>query len=198
MVKSADLHSGMTDPSPWVRRFAGLVPDGGLVLDVACGGGRHTHLFLGLGHPVLALDRDLSRLGDLAGTAGLETVEADLEDGSPWPLGGRRFAGIVVTNYLYRPILRALADALAPGGVLIYETFAAGNQRYGKPSNPDHLLRPGELLETVSGRLRVVAYENGIIETPRQAAIQRVCAVRVPDDAAPLPLFPDSEDPGTA
>ena len=184
---SADRHGGMVDPSPWVRRFAGRVPDGGPVLDVACGGGRHTRLFLGLGHPVAALDRDLSRLGDLADTAGLETIEADLEEGSPWPLGERRFAGVVVTNYLYRPLLRMLADALAPGGVLIYETFAAGNERFGKPSNPDYLLRPGELLEVYSPGLHIVAFEQGLIETPREAAIQRIVSVnRTPGSADPV------------
>jgi SAM-dependent methyltransferase len=102
---------------------------------------------------------------------------ADLEAG-PWPLAGRRFDAVVVTNYLHRPLLPALVDCLEPGGVLLYETFARGNERFGKPSNPDFLLAPGELLEAVRGRLRVVAYEDRVIDTPRAAAIQRLCARR--------------------
>ena len=165
------------DPSAWVARFAGCVPAGGTVLDLACGGGRHTALFLDRGHPVVALDRDVSGLADLD-RAGLEAVEADLEDGGPFPLAGRRFAGVVATNYLYRPILPDLVAAVAPGGVLIYETFARGNERFGKPSNPDFLLAPGELLEAVRGHLRVRAYEDLVVREPRPAAVQRICAER--------------------
>lgn len=169
-------HAHPGHPSHWVTRFAGLVPAGGAVLDLACGGGRHTRLFLARSHPVTAVDIDLSGLAGLEGAAGLETLEADLEDGRPFPLTGRRFAGIVVTNYLYRPLLPDLVAALAPGGVLIYETFARGNERFGKPRNPDHLLAPGELLEAVRGRLRVLAYEDLTVTTPRPAAVQRICA----------------------
>lgn len=167
-----------TPPSEWVQRFAAGVAAGGTVLDLACGAGRHTRLFLARGHPVVALDRDTSRLADLAGAAGLEIVQADLEDGGPFPLAGRRFAGLVVTNYLHRPLFPALIAALAPGGVLIYETFAQGNERFGKPRNPDYLLRPSELLEAVRGRLRVLAYEDLTLEVPRPAAVQRICALR--------------------
>ncbi|MFQ5774843.1 MAG: class I SAM-dependent methyltransferase [Kiloniellaceae bacterium] len=170
-------HAGPTAPSPWVVRFAGLVPRGGTVLDLACGGGRHTRYFLGRGHPVLAVDIDLSGIADLAGRPGLEAVQADLEDGQPFPLAGRRFAGVVVTNYLFRPLFPALVAAVAPGGVLVYETFAKGNERFGKPRNPDHLLEPGELLEAVRGALRVLAYEDLTVEEPRPAAVQRICAV---------------------
>jgi len=166
------------DASPWVVRFAALIPAGGTVLDLACGSGRHVRFLRARGHKVVALDRDLSRLGGLKDEDGVEPVEADLEDGSPWPLPARRFAGIVVTNYLHRPLFPVLADSLAEGGVLIYETFAAGNERFGRPSNPDFLLRPGELLAAVRGKLRVVAYEDGIVRLPRPAAIQRICAVR--------------------
>lgn len=170
-------HVGPAEPSAWVVRFAGWVPAGGRVLDLACGAGRHTRFFLGRGHPVLAVDRDLSGIADLIGRAHLEAVQADLEAGRPFPAAGRRFAGVVVTNYLYRPLLPALVAAVAPGGVLIYETFAKGNERFGKPRNPDHLLDAGELLEAVRGRLRVVAYEDLIVERPRPAAVQRLCAV---------------------
>ena len=163
--------------SPWVRRFAPLVEAGGEVLDVACGGGRNTRLFVDLGHPVTALDRDLSGVADLGAEPRLRAIEADLEDGSPWPLAGRRFAAVVVTNYLYRPLFPQLLESLAPGGVLIYETFARGNERLGRPRNPDHLLREGELLEWVRGALHILAYEHGEIATPRPAVVQRLCAV---------------------
>ena len=126
----------------------------------------------------MAVDRDLSGLGDLAGQPGLETLEADLEDGRSFPLAGQEFAGVVVTNYLYRPLLPALVEAVAPGGALIYETFARGNERFGRPTNPDHLTKPGELLEMVRGALRVLAYEDLIVERPKPAAVQRICARR--------------------
>lgn len=163
-------------PSPWIRRFAWLVPAGGEVLDLACGSGRHARFFLSLGHPVLALDRDLSGVEDLRGQSGVTLCRADLEDGAPFPLAGRRFAGVVVTNYLYRPLLPALVAAVAPGGALLYETFALGNERFGRPANPDYLLAPGELLRAVAGRLRVVAYEDLIDSEPRPAARQRLAA----------------------
>lgn len=166
---------GPTGISPWVGRFADLVPAAGAVVDVAAGAGRHTRFFLGRGHPVVAVDRDVSALDDLRGDTRLTIVEADLEDGS-WPMGERRFAGVVVTNYLHRPLLPILVAAVAEGGCLIYETFAIGNERFGRPSNPDFLLRPGELLEAVRGRLQVVAYENLEISEPRLAVVQRIAA----------------------
>ena len=164
--------------SPWVERFANLVPEGGAVLDLAAGGGRHSALFRRRGHPVVAVDRAVAALSTLAADdPGLEVIEADLEaPGAPWPVGERRFAGIVVTNYLHRPLFGAIRAALAPGGALIYETFAAGNERFGKPSNPDFLLRPGELLGLAAG-LRIVAYENLEIAEPRPAMVQRIAAV---------------------
>jgi SAM-dependent methyltransferase len=162
-------------PSPWIERFAWLVPAGGSVLDLACGEGRHLRLFRRLGHPVVALDRDLARV---APDPEVERIEADLEDGSPFPLHERRFAGVVVTNYLWRPLLPAIVAAVAPGGCLLYETFALGNERFGKPSNPDFLLRPGELLDAVKNKLRVVAYEDLIESEPRPAARQRIAARR--------------------
>lgn len=160
--------------------FASFVPDGGTVLDLACGSGRHTRLFLDRGHPVVAVDIDVSGVADLRGREGLEIVEADLEDGRPFPLAGRRFSGVVVSAYLHRPLLPALVEAVAPDGVLIYTTAACGNERFGKPRNPAFLLRPGELLEAVRGHLRVMAYEDLVLDEPRPAAVQRICAVREP------------------
>lgn len=152
---------------------------GGKVLDLAAGGGRHVRYFKYLGYQVTALDRDFSRLQDLAGR-GVEVMAADLEDGSPWPLGAREFEGIVVTNYLHRPLLPQLASALAPGGVLIYETFGIGNERFGKPSNPDFLLRPGELLGFAAAHgLQVLAYECGEVAEPKRAITQRMTAQRL-------------------
>jgi SAM-dependent methyltransferase len=161
--------------SPWVVRFAALVPEDQPVLDLACGSGRHSRLFLELGHPVLAVDRDLSRLGALAGHPHLKCLACDLEDGTIPSFQQRRFGGIVVTNYLYRPLLSALAAALVPGGILIYETFAQGNERFGKPSNPDFLLARGELLEVYADRLEIIAYEDVTVTEPRPAALQRLC-----------------------
>lgn len=154
-----------------------LVPEGADVLDLACGSGRHSWLFAAAGHPVTAVDRDLSRLSREARPLGVEMVEADLEDGSPWLFDGRRFGGIVVTNYLHRPLFPALIGSLLPNGVLIYETFAMGNEEFGKPSNPDFLLKPGELIALVGDALSIVAYEHGRINNPRPAVVQRVCAV---------------------
>jgi SAM-dependent methyltransferase len=169
---------GCEEPSPWVRRFAPHIPPGGFVLDLACGAGRHVRLLLSRGHRVLAVDRDLSGLGDVADRSRLETVEVDLEDGRPWPFPGRLFDGVVVTNYLHRPLLPAIVAAVAPGGLLIYETFAAGHERFGRPRNPDFLLRPGELLDAVAGRLEVIAYEHRALRRPRPAMVQRIAARR--------------------
>ncbi|MFM9843373.1 MAG: class I SAM-dependent methyltransferase [Dongiaceae bacterium] len=165
-------------PSPWVLRHSGLVPPGRPVLDLACGSGRHSLVFLAAGLPVTAVDRDLSGIAALAARPGLTVLEADLETGARWPFGAGSFGGVVVTNYLHRPILADIVAAVEPGGALIYETFAAGNETFGKPSNPDFLLQPGELLEAVRGRLEVVAYEHRIVSQPRQAKVQRLAAVR--------------------
>jgi SAM-dependent methyltransferase len=169
-------HADLLEASPWVRRFAPLVP-GGEVLDLACGGGRHGRLFAARGHPVLAVDRDAAALAAAAGP-GITTLQADLEaEGAPWPFGTKRFAGIVVTNYLHRPLMPDLLRSLAPGGVLIYETFALGNEALGKPSNPAFLLAPGELLALAGqGGLRVIAYEDGVVTAPKPALVQRLCA----------------------
>ena len=161
------------EPSAWVARWATLIRPGGDVLDVACGAGRHARLLARMGFEVDAVDRDPDLFVDPP--AGIRLLKADIE-AEPWPYAERRFDGIVVANYLHRPLLPVLVDALETGGVLIYETFAQGNERFGKPSNPAFLLAPGELLEAVRGRLRVVAYEDLVLEVPRPAAIQRICA----------------------
>lgn len=170
-------HRSSSGPSPWVLRFAPRVPAGGPVLDLACGAGRHVRLFLERGHPVTAVDIDLSEIADVRDHPRLEALEVNLEDGRPFPFPGRRFAGVIVANYLHRPLLPALVAAVAPGGTLIYETFAKGNEKFGRPRRPEHLTDPGELLEAVRGRLRVLAYEDLIIKDPRPAAVQRICAV---------------------
>lgn len=162
-------------PSPWLRRFLLLIRPGGRVLDLAAGGGRHVQLLRAAGYQVVAVDRDVARLeARFAGDSGCEIKVMDLEDGGPWRLGGG-FDGIVVTHYLHRPLLPHLPGALAAGGVLLYETFMAGNERFGRPSNPDFLLQPGELL-TAFAALTVIAFEQGAVDAPRPAMIQRLAA----------------------
>jgi SAM-dependent methyltransferase len=175
-------------PSPWVCRFARLIVAEGAVLDLACGHGRHARYLASLGYRVEALDRDSAALATLDGMAGITTRCADLE-GSPWPYAAGRFDGIVATNYLHRPLVAALLDALRPGGVFIYETFGAGNERFGRPSKPEFLLRPHELLHWVEGRLNVLAFEQGLVGRPGPAVLQRICAVsrRVEDCGLDLP-----------
>jgi SAM-dependent methyltransferase len=174
------MHGASDNPSAWVARWARAIPPGE-TLDLACGGGRHARLLAALGHPVLAVDRDAAALAQAAGP-GITTLQHDLEnelgqEGSAWPFAPGRFAGIVVTNYLHRPLFAHLVEALAPGGVLVYETFAQGNERFGKPSNPAFLLAPGELLDVALRHgLSVLAYEDGIVDAPRPARVQRLCA----------------------
>lgn len=188
MPAATSHRHGPAPPSPWVARFAPLVAEAGAVLDLACGSGRHARLFRARGHAVVALDRELSGVADLAADPGVETIAADLEGGAPWPLGGRRFAAVVVVNYLHRPLFRHILAALDDGGVLIYETFARGNEAFGRPSNPDFLLAPGELLDMVQRRLQVIAYEHGVVSDPRPAVVQRICArASREDQTAPLP-----------
>jgi len=157
-------------PSAWVTRWAPLIPQG-TVLDLACGSGRHARFLARLGYSVTAVDREPQVIESV------RFIQADLEDGSPWPLPGERFQGIVVTNYLHRPLFPVLADSLAPGGALLYETFMLGNERYGRPSNPAFLLRPGELWQAFGG-LHVIAFEQGTVAAPKAAMMQRLCAGR--------------------
>jgi SAM-dependent methyltransferase len=177
------MHLAQDEPSAWVSRFAARVP-AGLVLDLACGGGRHARLFAGLGHAVLAVDRSASAIEqtqDAAITGLCFDLEQDgAEAEADWPLLPGRFAGIVVTNYLHRPLFTPLLQSLASGGVLIYETFALENGRFGKPSNPDFLLAPGELLDIARSEpgLRVLAFEDGYAALPKPSMIQRLCLIK--------------------
>lgn len=165
-------------PSPWVLRFMPLIRRAGSVLDLAAGHGRHARSLAGTGLAVAAVDRDPAALDALREIVGVEALKADLESGA-WPYAARRFDAVVVTNYLWRPLLPALVGALAADGVLIYETFGIGNERFGKPSNPDFLLRPGELLDVARQfKLRVVAFESGFVGRPRPAIVERICARR--------------------
>jgi len=166
----------MIAPSAWVVRYLHPAQDGQTALDIATGAGRHARHALSLGYAVTALDRDLSRAADLINQPRANLIEADLEDGSPWPLPGQTFHAVIVTNYLHRPLLPAIVGAVAPDGVLIYETFARGNERFGKPSNPHFLLEPGELLQAVHGRLTPVAFEQGTLNEPDRI-VQRIAAV---------------------
>lgn len=185
-MTGSSSHFATEQASPWVVRFAPLIP-AGEVLDLACGGGRHARLLASLGYPVTAVDRDADALFKTNGL-GIVTLQADLESEHDsryaWPFEENRFAGVVVTNYLHRPLLPHILSSLAPGGVLIYETFAIGNECFGKPSNPLFLLKPGELLDVVrtsAMAFRVVAFEDGYIDLPKPAMVQRICAIKDAD-----------------
>lgn len=171
-------HLRITRPSPWIERWAPLIKPDGSVLDLAAGGGRHGRFLLGRGHTVTFVDRTRDPLQDLAGHSAAEVIEADLEDGSPWPLDERRFDAVIVVNYLHRELFSRLIASLQPGGVLIYETFARGNEEFSRPRNPDHLLKSGELLDAVQGQLQVIAYEHGVVNNADIPGVkQRLCAV---------------------
>lgn len=180
------LHANAAAPSAWVRRWSHLVKPGGVVLDVACGHGRHARWFHERNHPLALVDRSQAAIESIAIPApACEAVVADIENG-PWPFAGRQFDAVVVVNYLWRPLMPTLLDSLAPGGALIYETFTQGNETVGKPSRPDFLLRPGELL-AICRDLRIVAFEDGFLEEPGGKAprfIQRIAAVREAANAA--------------
>jgi len=182
LLKAGDPHAALAEPSPWVRRWSHLLAAGGRVLDVACGSGRHMRWFAQRGHPVTGVDRDAGALATAAAFG--QTVLADIESG-PWPFPGQAFDGVVVTNYLWRARLPDIVAAVAPGGALLYETFAQGNESVGKPSRPDFLLAPGELLRACAG-LRVVAYEDGYLASPERF-VQRIAAVRAPQDPGETP-----------
>ncbi|MDP2250913.1 MAG: class I SAM-dependent methyltransferase [Hydrogenophaga sp.] len=179
---SASPAHGTEAPSAWLRRWAGLIAPAGTVLDVACGHGRHMRLLAARGHAVTGVDRSAEAIDAVAGLG--RAVLADIENG-PWPFGGEQFDAVVVTNYLWRPLLPTLLDSVAPGGVLIYETFASGHETVGRPARPDFLLQPGELLRVCDG-LRVVAFEDGFCTGPDRF-VQRIAAVR---EALPAPTQP--------
>jgi SAM-dependent methyltransferase len=184
-------HAGLAAPSAWVQRWSHLVAPGGVVLDVACGYGRHARWFYERNHPLALVHRAQAAIESIAIPASAcEAVVADIENG-PWPFAGRRFDAVVVTNYLWRPLLPTLLDSLAPGGVLIYETFTQGNEMVGKPSRPEFLLRAGELLE-VCRSLRIIAFEDGFQEgQPGQPPrfVQRIAAVREAANPAYPPRY---------
>jgi len=192
-------------PSDWVLRWsqAWRDRDGLTALDLACGSGRHLRLLAGDGVAVTGVDRDTTALAGLAGLSGrVELIQADIEQG-PWPLEGRVFDLVLVTNYLWRPLLPRIVEAVAPGGWLIYETFTDGQQTIGRPARPEFLLRPGELLDAADG-LRVIAYEDGFIESEPTASaasgvngryVQRVAAVR---DNRPVASAPTADATGAA
>ncbi|MCB4364893.1 class I SAM-dependent methyltransferase [Hydrogenophaga taeniospiralis] len=173
---------GTEAPSAWVQRWSHLVPVAGSVLDVACGHGRHLRWLAGRGHPVTGVDRSAEAIEAVSGLG--RAVQADIENG-PWPFADETFDAVVVTNYLWRPLLAQIVSSVAPGGVLIYETFAQGNETVGKPSRPDFLLRPGELLQATTG-LHVVVFEDGFIDRPERF-VQRIAAVRKRPDLPGLP-----------
>ena len=182
MSLAGTIHHGTEPPSAWVQRWSHLVAPGGVVLDVACGHGRHARWFYERNHPLALVDRAQAAIDSIATMIpadACDAVVADIENG-PWPFAGRQFAAVVVTNYLWRPLFPTLLASLAPGGVLIYETFTQGNETVGKPSRPDFLLRSGELLE-VCQPLRVVGFEDGFLQAPDGSAprfVQRIVAVR--------------------
>ncbi|WP_120495365.1 bifunctional 2-polyprenyl-6-hydroxyphenol methylase/3-demethylubiquinol 3-O-methyltransferase UbiG [Kiloniella sp. EL199] len=169
----------MNEPSAWVLKHAGYIPEGSDILDLACGAGRHARLFLMSGHYVIAIDKNIDALADLENYPGAEIIQANLEDGGPFPLSEKKFGGVIVTNYLYRPLLPLLAKLLIPGGTLIYETFMIGNEKFGRPKNPDFLLKPQELLDHYHPQLRVLSYEETTITEPNPAVVQRICAVNL-------------------
>ena len=195
MLLTPDPHGALQAPSPWIVRWSHLVPPAGAVLDVACGAGRHMRWFADRGHPATGVDRS----GDAVQAASRHgrVLQADIEDG-PWPFDGQHFAAVVVTNYLWRPRLPDIVAAVAPGGVLLYETFAAGNETVGRPARPEFLLRRGELLSLAAG-LEVVAYEDGFLDQPERFA-QRIVARRARAGEAPrrLRLEPGAPSAGSA
>lgn len=192
--KKKSRHLQMVEPSAWFARHQPLIKRGGKVLDVAAGGGRHARFFADHGHHVTVVDRNIDPLISLQESHNCEVIEADLEDGSPWPVGGRTFDAVIVSNYLYRPSFDHLIESLASNGIFLYETFALGNEVYNRPRNPDHLLKSGELLELVGGRLQVIGYQHGILQGDECPGVkQMICSVNNLDqsdreDGEPTPF----------
>ena len=178
------MHSGEA-ASPWVLRWIGVPGARRNVLDLACGAGRHARSCAQRGYVVTAVDRDANALASLADVPGVDTLMADLE-GAPWPFASASFDIVIVTNYLHRPLFGAISGSLRAGGLLIYETFMIGNERFGRPSNPAFLLKSGELLAAFAGAISVVAFEQGRVNDPKPAIVQRYCGVRI-GDAPPGP-----------
>lgn len=176
MTTNGAYDHGLTKPSRWVQRFLKGVKPGGSVLDVACGAGRHMRLALEMGYSVTGIDKDLSQVEDLADRKDVGLVEADLETGRPFPLKDMRYDGVIVTNYLHRPILGDIVGCVATDGVLIYETAAVGNESHTGPSNPDFLLKPNELITAALPELVIVAYENGIRSDRSPNVVARIAA----------------------
>lgn len=175
-------------PSDWVVRFYSGIKHKGRVLDVACGAGRHFSLGMSSGKRIVGVDRDITQARQYSVAQNLELIEADLEDGRPFPFRGQHFDGVIVTNYLWRPILADIVAAVAVDGILIYETFGIGQEKLGRPANPDFLLRPGELMQAVAGKLRIVAFEHARLPRPDRV-VQRIAAVGLEH------LWPGDEPP---
>jgi SAM-dependent methyltransferase len=171
------IEHGRQPPSAWVTRWSALIDPQARVLDLACGQGRHARVLAARGAVVTALDRDTAALASLADLASVTTVAADVESG-PWPFVDGQFDAVIVTNYLHRPLFAQILSSICDGGVLIYETFMSGNERYGRPSNPQFLLRQGELLAVTDDVFQVVAFEQGLHEGPNPAVMQRICAIK--------------------
>ncbi|MBT8423324.1 MAG: class I SAM-dependent methyltransferase [Gammaproteobacteria bacterium] len=167
----------MTAPSRWIQRHLTAIPRGSHVLDLACGSGRHLRLLRDSGYTACGVDRDTSAAGELASPGVIELLQYDLER-DRWPFGSAEYAAIIVCNYLHRPLFPCIADTLQPGGVLLYETFAVGNEQYGRPRNPDFLLRPGEL-RAVFGHFIVLNFEE-LTEHGDTPAVRQRIAVRKP------------------
>nr|WP_233210207.1 class I SAM-dependent methyltransferase [Comamonas sp. 26] len=183
-LPSTTAAHGAQAPSAWITRFAHLLRPQGTVLDLACGMGRHTRYFFEANHALTSVDKSQEATQSIADIA--ETITADIENG-PWPLADRSFDGVVITNYLWRPLWPQILASVKPGGVLLYETFGQGNEAYGKPSRPDFLLVSGELLQVCAG-WSIVAYEHGVLYQPDRV-VQRIAAIK-PADSAATTAFP--------
>ncbi len=168
-------------PSLWVTKHSTLLKPRSRVLDLACGSGRHTCFFAAQGHVVTAVDKNIGSLSAVESYSDVEAIQFDLESGR-WPFVGRKFECVVITNYLHRPLFADIINALSSDGLLIYETFMVGNERFGRPSSPDFLLEVNELLTVFSEKLKILAYQSGKVKLPKVAIVQRICATPLRDD----------------